>query len=509
MPPLPRKTSTQKKSTGSLSKSLFIRGLQCRKSLWLHKFNPGLKDGVSSEVESRFATGKKVGDFAQGLFPGGVLVPYDVDGVRVPVEEQLRQTEEAMNTKKKVIYEASFQYDNIFVKVDILRKTTKGWEIYEVKAGSKLEAVYLNDAALQYHVLVGAGIPVSKVLVVYVNTSYVRKGDVDVQQLFIREDVTTAVKARQPNIISELKKQRKALAGKEPPQIDIGPYCENPYDCDFQGHCWSHIPTDSVFDLRERGVDKFKLYNQGIVRQKDIPLEMLNAKQKQQVVSTLKKRNHFDKDKIKEFLATLRYPLYFLDFETFQSAIPLYDGTSPYQQIPFQYSLHWQKRAGGRLYHTEYLAKPGSDPRQDIAKRLLADIPEEACVLAYWKSFEAGRLKELAEHIPGKRKHLQSIVNNMVDLIDPFKARYLYSWKQKGSHSIKAVLPAFVMGMSYDEMEIGNGIAAMDAYHQMCNLADKPKELAIVRKNLLKYCKQDTLAMVKLLEVIEKRAEMQ
>ena len=213
-----------------------------------------------------------------------------------------------------------------------------------------------------------------------------------------------------------------------------------------------------------------------------------------------------NRNQLREFLDTLRYPLYFLDFETFSESVPPYDGLRPFQQVPFQYSLHWQKRAGGKLYHTEYLAKPGIDPRKEIVERLLEDIPDGACVLAYWKSFEAGRIKELAEQFPRKKKRLLSIIDNMVDLIDPFKARDLYSWKQKGSHSIKAVLPAFVKGMTYEGMEIGDGGAAMEAYHRMCDCADKPKKMTKVRKDLLEYCKQDTLAMVRLLNVIKENA---
>lgn len=178
----------------------------------------------------------------------------------------------------------------------------------------------------------------------------------------------------------------------------------------------------------------------------------------------------------------------------------------PFQQVPFQYSLHYLKRPAGKLHHSEYLAEPGIDPRKELVEKLLEDIPDGACVLAYYKPFEIGRLAELAEHFPKKKRRIQSIIDNMYDLIEPFKGRHLYSWKQEGSHSIKNVLPPFVKGMSYDGMEIADGVAAMEAYPQMCQLLDKPKELAKLRKALLEYCKQDTLAMVRLLEVVERKA---
>jgi uncharacterized protein DUF2779 len=483
----------------TLSKSRYMKGLQCHKSLWLATHQPELRE--ESEAATRaFAQGHEVGELAQEIFPGGVLIPFD----GLSFDEQLQQTQNALATDK-VIYEAAFMHNGVFVKADILRKVRGGWEMYEVKGSSKVKDIYLDDTAAQYHVITGSGLNVTKVFVVHLNTSYRRKGALDLDKLFTRHNVTNEILERQTGVKKEIAEQKRMLKGNEP-DIAIGPWCSDPYECDFTCHCWKDVPEDSVFDLAGKGVDTFDLYRQGIEKLKDIPLDLLKGKQLQQVEAALGKKTIVNKKKLREFLDSLRYPLYFLDFETFMVTVPQYDGLSPFQNVTFQYSLHWQKRAGGKLHHSEYLAKPGIDPRKEIVERLLEDIPEGACVLAYWKSFESSRLKELAEQFTGKKKRLQSIIDNMLDLFDPFKGRHLYSWKQKGSHSIKAVLPAFVKGMSYDGMEIGDGIAAMDAYHRMCDLADKPKELAKVRKNLLEYCKQDTMAMVRLLEVIEEKA---
>jgi hypothetical protein len=331
-------------------------------------------------------------------------------------------------------------------------------------------------------------------------TQYV--SSVNIDELFIRNNVTDEVLERQAGVKQEIARQFKMLKAGEP-DIAIGPWCSTPYNCDFICHCWQDVPEDSVLDLAGSGADKFALYNSGIVKMKDIPVDLVKGKQLQQVEAARSKKTVVDKKQLQEFVDTLSYPLYFLDFETFMESVPTLEGQRPFQHVPFQYSLHWQKKAGGKLYHTEYLAAPGIDPRKEVASRLLADIPDGACVVVYYKTFEIDRIKELAAQFPRMKKRLLSIIDNVVDLIEPFKARHLYSWKQKGSHSIKAVLPAFVKDMSYEEMEIGNGMAAMDAYHRMCECADKPEELAKVRKDLLEYCKQDTLAMVKLLEVIE------
>lgn len=491
-----------KKPLHYLSKSLYIRGLQCRKALYFERHHPELRDELSTDAKARFAAGNQVGELARDLFPGGVLVPYVKDDFAI----QFKQTSDAVTSGTKVIYEASFEYDGITVKVDILRKVAKGWQIYEVKSGTALKEVHEHDAALQYFVLTGAGIPVTRVFVVHVNSEYVRRGDLDLAQLFTVVDVTKEAKARQAEIAKEIAGQRKMLSGKKPPKIDIGPHCSTPYECDFGEHCWQHIPDESVFDLRGKGVDKFELYRNGMVALKDVPLNLLDGKQRQQAEAAVKKKVIVDRERLREFLDQLWYPLCFLDFETFQSPIPPYDVLKPYQQVPFQYSLHYQKKRNGKLYHREFLAAPATDPRKEFVERLLDDIPEGACILAYNKAFEIGRLKELAEHFPKHRKKIRAIIDNVADLIDPFRQRMIYSWKQKGSHSIKQVLPAFVKGMSYEGMAIGNGCEAMEAYHEMCVLVDRPEELTELRKELLDYCRQDTLAMVRLVEMLEQKA---
>lgn len=484
----------------TLSKSRVIRGLQCHKSLWLYTHKPELRL-ESDEAKIIFAQGNNIGELARDLYPNGHLIPFD----NVSIEDQLKMTQKALTTQK-IIYEAAFSHNGVFIKADILRKTSRGWYLYEVKSSSEVKDVYLDDVAVQYHVITGSGVNITKAFVVHINTAYVRLGDLNLQELFVENNVTSEILDHQDAIIKEVGKQQKMLARKASPKIDIGPHCGDPYECDFKHHCWQHIPDNSVFDLKGRGVDKFALYRAGFLTMEDLPLDHLKGQQLQQVQAARNKTTVVEKTGLKKFLSQLSYPLYFLDFETFMSAVPQFDNQRPYQQIPFQYSLHWLKKPGGKLYHTEYLAQPGVDPRKELVAKLLTDIPENACVLAYWKSFEVSRIKELAELFPAKKKRLLSVTDKMIDLIEPFKSRCIYSWKQNGSHSIKDVLPAFVQGMSYEGMEIANGGKAMEAYHQMCAMADRPAELAKIRTALLQYCEQDTLAMVKLLEVIKQMA---
>jgi hypothetical protein len=231
---------------------------------------------------------------------------------------------------------------------------------------------------------------------------------------------------------------------------------------------------------------------------------LLNARQRQQALATINKQNTIDKKKIRKFLETLSYPLYFLDFETFMSAIPLYDGVKPYQNVPFQYSLHYQNKKGSKLYHTEFLAEPVMDPRKPLLEKILADIPENVCILAYNMKFEKMVLAELAIQFPRFKKTINHWIDNMKDLMIPFQQRDVYFWEFKGSYSLKKVLPALVPQLSYDGLEVADGGEAMDAYRQMCAVKDNPGEIAKIRKNLLEYCKLDTMAMVRILEALEK-----
>jgi hypothetical protein len=485
--------------SGHLSKSLYVRGNRCHKSLWLQKHEPGLKDEVDAALQARFDSGHAVGKLAWELRPGGIEVPYE----GLTHAEQVAMTKRLLDEGQKTIYEATFLHDGVFIKVDILHRGAAGWEALEVKESTDVRDYHYDDAAVQLHVLAGAGLDVQKVAIVHINNKYTRRGEIEAKKLFKIVDVTDKVRGMQAEIPAKIAAMRAMLA-EAMPAIDIGPHCSDPYDCDFHGHCWQHVPEDSVFDLRERGVDKFELYAKGVVHQADIPLELLNRKQRHQVESTLKQCDTLDKKGAREFLDGLWYPLCFLDFETVMPAIPLFDESHPYQQIPFQYSLDVQASEGAALEHHEFLAQPGVDPREELAERLLAQIPKGACVIAWNQTFEKRILKELAVDLPQHAKRIAGLLDDVRDPSSLFRSRTVYFWQQKGSWSLKAVLPLAVPDLSYDGMEVADGGMAVEAYDAMCNAKD-PKELARIRKALLDYCGLDTLAMVR---IVEKLREM-
>ena len=482
----------------NLSKSKYCNGLQCKKMLWLYKNKPTEKEEVNNQ--SVFDNGNDVHEVARKLLGEDINIPFNED-----LTQMIKDTEKVMKQEKVIITEASFSYENNFCSVDILKKEGNTYEIYEVKSSTELKDVYVDDVSYQYFVLTSLGLKVEKCYVVILNNRYVRKGKLDLNQLFKKIDVTDEVVSKQAQVKQMIKDMNKYMEQKKEPQDDIGIHCFKPYKCPFFKYCTRHLPESNIFEINEINVnEKLKLYVEGIVSLEDLLKEDISNEAKQHIEYELyDKEDYIDKKSIKEFLNTLSEPLYFLDFETFALPIPKYDGTRPYQQVPFQYSLHYIEE--GKLYHKEFLAESGVDPRKLIAESLVRDIPKNVPVLAYYMSFEKGRIKELAETFPDLKDHLMSIHDNIKDLIVPFKNRSYYAKGMHGSASIKYVLPAMFPNdesLNYKNLElVHNGDEAMNIY---ARLGEYPKEeQEYIRERLLKYCELDTYAMVKIYEKLK------
>ena len=484
-----------------LSKTRFIKGLQCLKALYLDRHHPEMRGEIPEFTQALLAAGIQVGLVARQLFPGGVTIPYE----GLSGEEQLFKTQESIRQGAVTLYEAAFRTDDVFIKADILTRREGGWAFYEVKASSNMKEHYLNDVALQHYVIAGSGLSLQKASLVHINTQYVRCGDIELEKLFSMEDLTERVQEKKNFVREQIVAMRGILSSNETPDIDIGDHCNTPYDCEFKAYCWRHVPPDSVFDLRGRGVRAADLYRQGMVHLGDIPLGILKGPQRMQVEAFLEKKEFINQGEVKAFLNSLWYPRCFLDFETFQNALPPFDGTRPYQQIPFQYSLHVLGKKGEEVRHFEFLAEPGRDPRKEFLETLLSNIPSGACVLAFNASYEKMILEALMEWYPEYRIEVEALVKNVIDLAEPFRKRFLYRWQMRGSSSLKDILPAMVPEMSYANLEIHDGAMASQGYHKMNQIKD-PEELEKVRTALREYCRLDSLSLVKILEEMERIA---
>ena len=312
-----------------LSKSQYLRGLQCHRALWLYRHQRELMAAVDSNREALFATGHEVGELAKSRFPGGVEIefdPQDFDGM-------CARTAALMEQGVEVIYEATFCRDGLLAMADILQRNGDRWDFYEVKSSTRVKPYHLDDAAIQWHIL-SAHLTPARAHIVHINNRYRRSGELDLQQLFQIEDVTTQALQKQALLQTSVQAMWAMLDDAEP-DTAIGMHCNNPFECDFKNHCWKDVPAESVFDLYQlSGERKFELYHQGLVHYQDLREIALSPTQALQLSTATSGQTHVERERIADFIGSAVFPIHFLDFETLQHAIPRFEGQRPYQQIP-------------------------------------------------------------------------------------------------------------------------------------------------------------------------------
>ncbi len=445
-----------------LSKSTFMYGCQCPKRLYLHKFHKEFANPEDEETQVIFQRGTDVGVLAQELFPGGA----NAQGSEQWHSYKTVAATKALMKTHSVIYEAAFIYDNVLCAVDILVKRGSTYYAYEVKSTTSVKDQHIPDAALQYHVLTQAGINLADFSIVHLNTAYTRNGALDVQQLFTAESVLEQVLEQQESITPKIAELKDVLAKGEIPAIAMGEHCNKPYPCDFSIYCGGGIEEEEAPEVEVNS---------------DIS---------------------YNPEALAPFIKSVHYPIFYFDFETVMYAIPEFNQSHAYQQIPFQYSLHVQAAPGAAPTHVAFLGDGQADPREALIKQMLTDMGTTGSVMVWNKTFEKGCIEKMAKQFPAYEKPLLALVNRMVDLMAPFRSKHVNSAAFYGSYSIKYVLPVMVPELSYENLEIGNGGVASFTYGQLAQMDPKQKET--VRSQLLEYCHLDTLAMVRIWERVEK-----
>lgn len=488
-----------------LSKSKYCKAVQCNKILWMNKYKP--ECAISTERDAVLTNGTKVGELAKGLFGKYENVEYN-ENLNIMIE----QTNELLQKKPNIITEASFNCDNNFCSVDILKNDVDGVEIYEVKSSTYVHDIYLDDASYQYFVLSNLGLNVKKACIVYINKKYIRGKELEIDKLFNIEDVTDIAKSKQNEIKENIEFTNKFMKEHDKdnePDTDIGMKCLKPYGCEFWNYCTRNLPKPNVFDIGGgmRKSKKFEKYYDGKISFEDLQNEDLNPKYLEQIDFELNNLEpKIKKEAIKKLMNSLKYPLYFIDYETYQLAIPEVEGTKPYQQLPFQYSLHIIREKGAALEHKEFLAKiDDADFIRHFAESMIKNMPENGSVIIYNKSFEPARNNEIAKMYPDLKEEMDRINSNIIDFLEPFKKRNYYTKEMHGSASIKVVLPALYPDdseLDYHNLPVvHNGGEASEAF---LSLKEKSKEeQEKIRHGLLVYCELDTYAMVKLWEKFE------
>jgi len=472
-----------------LSKSKYMIGLQCPKYLWMVFHSPDKIPKPDKGQQHLFDEGNLVGSFAKKLFLKGIDIPTD------DFSGNLKKSTELLS-RKKPLFEAAFSVGQLYSRADILIPVKNEWDIIEVKMSTSVKDEHIQDVAFQKYVYEESGLKIRKCFLMHINNEYVRKGKIDTKKLFAKEDISKEV-AEVKDVPLRVEEMFEIINSKECPSSVLGRQCKNPHECPVE-ECWN-LPDGSVFDLYNARGKEFELYERGIVSLKDIPDDFkLNDKQGIQKKCAKTGQVHVNKEGIKKFLSDLNYPLRYLDFETFGSAIPFYDKSSPYQQIPFQFSLHVDD--GSSVKHYSFLASGKEDPRKDFIVALKKVLGTKGSIVVYNQSFEIARMKELGALFPSYKKWVNSAIKRVVDLLEPFRNFDYYNPVQQGSCSIKHVLPALT-GKSYSDLELINeGSGASLAFLDIA-FSDIPKsEKEKLRKALETYCGLDTEGMVWIIE---------
>lgn len=476
------------------SKSKYLSGLQCHKRLWLEIHKPELAPPPPPGQQRIFDQGTAVGEMAREEFPDGVLI--EADHLNIPVA--IKQTEEALANSKDIIFESCFIHDNVLVRPDIILRNDLGsWNLIEVKSSTSVKEVNIHDVAVQTWVLQGSGLEVKWAFLKHINRDCVYP---DLSNIFKTEDLTKPVEAVLPTVPEKLSEYKTLLDNTEP-DIPIGQHCSNPYDCPFVSYCWRDVPDHSIFNIsRLRWSVKERLLAENKITIDKLPADFsLNDNQLKYVESFETKKPIIDRNGIKEELDKLEYPLYFLDFETDNPAVPRFDGMHPYEKFPFQYSCHILNE-NGDLKHVEYLHESESDPRKPLAESLTKTIDETGSIIVYNAGFEKGVLSKLAKWYPEYAELLLSVIDRLWDQLDIFR-KYYADYRFKGSNSLKNVLPVIVPSMSYDDLAVSDGTEAQVTWNGMIRLSKDTKKSKLISE-LKKYCSQDTLAMVEINNIL-------
>ena len=483
-----------------LTKSNYLLGLQCPKLLWVTKNQKERIPEPDFSAKHNFEVGTLIGVLATKVFENGI------DLSELNFKENINKTTDSIK-ERKPIFEAGFLKDDLFSRGDILFPTGDNkWDIIEVKSATKVKDINIHDVSFQKYVYEKAGLKIRNCFVMHINNQYLKSGEIEPDKLFVQTDITEKVEEFSLGIEKRIENMLKIIDSKIEPKVSIGVHCSNPYDCPLKEECWKDVPEDNVFDFyRMLSKKKFELYDSGTVKLNEVPDSVkLNDKQKIQRLLAEQGGIHKDEKQIKHFLDNLEYPIYYLDFETINPAIPKYDGMKPYQRIPFQFSLHVQEKKGGECEHISFLAEGTNDPRLKFIQALKDNLSDTGSVLVYNQGFEKGVMNEGSDAFPEfKEWYIENIMPRIKDLWDVFRNFWYYDPKQKGSASIKYVLPV-LSDLKYDDLDIKNGILASLEYERITygNVLDS--ERLKVRGALERYCELDTLAEVEIIKTLNK-----
>lgn len=489
----------------TLSKSKLLAFRQCPKRLWLEVHRPELRQD-SRAVQASFDIGHQVGALARRLYDPagkGVLVDAQAEGYDAAFARSM-----ALLDSTGPVFEAGFRTDCALAFADVMlpqRKAGKRvWRMVEVKSSTDVKDYQRDDAAVQFFVARAAGVPLAGIALAHIDKTWVYPGAGDYQGLLVEHDVTDQVRQRSDEVRRWIDAARAVARRRTAPAGGTGRHCSEPYDCGFHAHCRSaepqaEYPAGWLPDMRKRE-PKAIIEARPDCDMRDVPDDLLNETQQRVKAATLTACPYFDAEGAARALREHKLPAYFMDFETVNPAVPVWAGTRPYQQIPFQFSVHRMSRSG-RIEHEAFIDLSGNDPSKAFARALIAACGERGPVFVYNAAFERARLRELAERFPRRAAALRALDDRVVDLL-PVARQHYYHPSQQGSWSIKKVLPALCPDLDYAGLDgVQDGGMAMEAYREAVAPHTSASRKAEIERQLLAYCALDTQAMVRLWSV--------
>jgi len=484
-----------------ITKSKFVAGIQCLKRVYLQVHNPELAKRSSQAVEAILKQGQEVGLVAQRAFPGG----RTVDCAWNRIKEAVRVTRDLIaNPDVPAIFEGTFEHAGVLVRVDVLQRDGKfGYHLVEVKSSTQIKPHYAYDVGIQRHVLTGDGVEPAQVSLMHLNREYIFDGqEYDVSRLFTMAEPKPEDTVSDAEISERLKEQFRILNQPRPPDIRPGAQCEHPVVCEFYDHCNPRVPANHISLLpRIRAHKLQELMASGIISIEQIPDDYPLPEKQKVAVECVKTSKPFFSPELAGELSSLKYPLCFMDFETVFPALPRFAGMRPFDHIPFQWSVHRQDQPDSELKHFEYLAEDDSDPRFPFIESLYKSVSGAGSIVVYYQNFESSRLDDLARWVPTYASEIGQIKGKLWDLLAIVR-RNVYHPAFAGSFSLKSVLPALIPEMTYETLEVRDGVQAGLAWARLIAPGISAKEKDRLTQALIEYCKQDTLALVKLLEVL-------
>ena len=489
-----------------ISKSDYMLFLRHPAWLWLKKHDKAKLPEVDDSLQAIFDEGHLFEEYANKLFPDAVSVGFNLgDNSYATMPER---TTKAIASKAQTVLQGRIEAGNITCIFDVLQKAGDNeFDLFEIKSSTEVKEDHVLDLSFQTVVLKNAGLKVRKMSVIYVNKDYVRKGKIDIQKITTKSEVTEKVRGCLETTKGEIKKAFAVIGSSTPP--DFSPR----YARISALREWMAIYEILNPQVHPYNIYKLSRLNPGLIGQledlkvkliADIP-DSVQLYPKQQIQVDVTKRNLriINKEKIRGFLSRIKYPLYFFDYETYATVIPPYDNICPYQDIPFQYSLFILEKPNSELVHKEFLHAENSNPCLNLLQKLKEDIGDRGTVLVWFEPFEKGRNKELGEMFPEYAKFLEGVNARIMDLMVPFSENWFVDKDFFGSASLKKVYPALITENSYQDLAIKEGKTASRTWKELVlenKYEDKKDE---VIKNLLEYCKLDTLAMVQLLRFLQ------